>query len=70
MGVRWGGDEVSHGRIVKLGKCVKCGGDVMVDFVHGSPKTGKILLQDCIKGGDCEVDILKTPLAKRNRFAD
>lgn len=59
-----------NGRIVKLGICVKCGGDVMVDFVHGSPTLGTILLQNCTKGGDCEVDVLKTPWAKRNRFAD
>jgi len=61
-----------NGRIIKLGSCVKCGGDVMVDFIHGSPTLGNILLQKCtsLAGGDCEVDILKTPWAKKNKFVD
>ena len=58
------------GGVTKLGNCVKCGLDVYVDNVHGAPTNGNILLQNCTKGGDCEVDVLKTPFAKRNRFAD
>jgi len=56
--------------IIKLGNCLKCGKPVYVENVHGSPVNGNILLQECIHGGDCEVDILLTPLAKRNRFTD
>ena len=56
--------------IIKLGTCLKCGKPVYVDNVHGSPTNGNILLQECIKGGDCEVDIFLTPWAKRYRFAD
>lgn len=69
MGARWGGDEVSQG-ITKLGNCIKCGKIVYVDNVHGSPANGNILLQSCKLGGDCEVDVLLTPLAKRYKFAD
>ena len=43
------------GGITKLGNCVKCGLDVYVDNVHGAPTNGNILLQNCTKGGDCEV---------------
>ena len=42
--------------INKLGTCLKCGKPVYTDNVHGSPTNGNILLQLCIKGGDCEVD--------------
>jgi hypothetical protein len=56
--------------IIKLGTCIKCNQPVYADNIHGSPDKCNILLQKCIKGGDCEVDVLKTPLAKRNRFAD
>jgi len=56
--------------IIKIGTCLKCNKPVYADNVHGSPTNGKILLQDCAKGGDCEVDILLTPMAQRNRFAD
>ena len=56
--------------ITKLGNCLKCSKPVYVDNVHGAPINGNILLQECIKGGDCEVDILKAPLVKRDGFAD
>ena len=56
--------------ITKLGNCVKCGKIVYADNIHGSPTVSNILLQSCKLGGDCEVDVLKTPWAKRNRFAD
>jgi hypothetical protein len=58
------------GGVIKIGTCLKCGEPVYCDNIHGSPDRCNILLQNCPKGGDCEVDILKTPLAKRNRFAD
>ena len=56
--------------ITKLGNCIKCGKPVYADNVHGSPANGNILLQSCKLGGDCEVDVLLTPLAKRYKFAD
>jgi len=56
--------------IVKLGTCLKCGKPVYADNVHGSPTNGNILLQEYIKGGDCEVDVLLTSMAKKYRFAD
>ena len=56
--------------ITKFGVCIKCGNEVYAEFLNYPKYTRNILLQECIKGGDCEVDILLTPLAKRNRFAD
>ena len=60
------------GGIIKLGTCLKCGKPVYVDNVHGSLDKCNILLQKCtsLAGGDCEVDVLRTLLAKRHRFAD
>ena len=55
-------------RIIKLGNCIKCGEPVYVENVEGSPENGNIIFQACIKGGDCEVDILKTPFAIRNNL--
>ena len=56
--------------IIKLGTCLKCGKPVYADNVHGAPANTNILLQSCKLGGDCEVDVLLTPLAKRYRFSD
>ena len=56
--------------IIKIGTCLKCGKPVYADNVHGAPGNSNILLQECINGGDCEVDVLLTPLAKRYKFSD
>ena len=54
--------------IIKMGTCLKCGKPVYIE--HYDNGKSNILLQSCRLGGDCEVDVLLTPLAKRNRFAD
>ena len=54
--------------IIKLGNCIKCGEPVYVENAHGSTANGNVILQACVKGGDCEVDILKTPFAVRNNL--
>ncbi len=56
--------------IIKIGTCLKCGKSVYADNVHGSPANSNILRQSCKLGGDCYVDVLLTPMAKRYKFAD
>ena len=56
--------------IIKIGICLKCGKSVYADNVHGQPAKSNILLQSCRLGGDCEVDVLKTNMATRYRFAE
>ena len=51
--------------IIKLGTCLKCGKPVYIEHDNGK---SNILLQSCVFGGDCEVDILLTPFAIRNKY--
>jgi len=52
--------------IIKLGTCLKCNQPVYCDNIYGSSDKCNILLQNCIKGSECEVDILGTPWVTRN----
>lgn len=51
--------------IAKFGDCIKCGRPVFAEY--RPDQSPQILLQECeVDGGDCTVDILKTPFCKIN----